>query len=166
MVNLEVVENKAHFIINDIVKECLKQHKGGENFFTLLDYNIQNNKDLILQMIDFITINYDYIIVSGNFGRAFYSYSNNYYTNIDVNKIIIVNGNLRKGVCVDKFWNFYNIQNKKTIFIDDSFYSGKTRNVIQKAVEEQGGKLIHTFCYYDGSKVKENNVSSFYRWYK
>lgn len=145
------------------------QHEGGEKFFDLLDDKIRIDIDLIHNMINFIldsNIYFDYIIVSGKFGRVFSNYINNNETKLSIHNIITVNGGLRKNNSIENFWEIYDIKNKKLVFVDDSFYSGKTMNAIKNAIESNDGELVKTFCYYDGSENKLENVESFYRWYR
>ena len=108
--------------------------------------------------------NFDYIIVSGKFGSVFYEYASNYQDDLK-EKIIVVNGGLRKDNVITSFWENFNIQNKRIVFIDDSYYLGRTRNKIKEAIEENHGSLICTYVFYDGSKEKDNTVHSFYRYY-
>lgn len=154
-------------LIDKIVKECLEQHEGGEKFFDTLDENIRSK----INTIDFLVINFllneefDGIIVSGKFGKVFA----NYYSNTsypDVEKIIMVNGGLRKDQPIDDLsYLSDHIKNKDLIFVDDSFYSGKTRNAVRNEIERLGGKLINTYVVYDGSKEKDETVHSLYRYY-
>jgi|GEM_PF-971481 len=160
-------QNKA---INKIVKKCLLHHEGGIKFFNMLDENIRKDKNLFYHMINFINtfkIDYQGIIVSGKFGKEFFKYvkEQNYFKD---KHIICVNGGLR---VVKPVVNLCNIDikllnNKNFILIDDSFYSGKTRNVIKDTLNIYESELLHTFVFYDGSITKEVNVSGFYRWYK
>ena len=150
-----------------IVNECLMQHEGGEKFFDAIDEKLRDDKVLINMMIDKIRDNeeFDYIITSGKFGVVFKEYCNNYLDNDFSNKIIVVNGGLRKGYDIVSFWDEYDVKNKKIIFIDDSFYLGRTRDKIKEAIEIYKGELTCTYVFYDGSKVRDNSVHSFYRYY-
>lgn len=153
--------------IESLVNECLIKHEGGENFFDAIDEKLRNDNSLINMMLEKIMINeeFDYIIVSGQFGEVFKSFCEK---NLDLsftNKIIVINGGLRHGNNIISFWNNYDINNKKLIFIDDSFYLGRTRNVIKNSIEEHNGNLKRTYVFYDGSKTKDDNVISFYRYY-
>ena len=152
--------------MTSLVNECLMQHEGGEKFFDAIDEKLRDDKTLINMMIQKIKKNetFDYIIVSGNFGKVFKEYCNTNLIELK-NKIIVVNGGLRKGYDIISFWEDYNIKNKKLIFIDDSYYLGRTRDAIKNAIEENHGTLLNTYVFYDGSKVKEDNVHSFYRYY-
>lgn len=152
--------------MTSLVNDCLIQHEGGEKFFDAIDEKLRDDKTLINMMINKVNDNekFDYIIVSGQFGIVFKDYCNKYFDNIKDN-IIVVNGGLRKGYAITSFWEDYDIKNKKFIFIDDSYYLGRTRDAIKNAIEENHGELLNTYVFYDGSKVKEDNVHSFYRYY-
>lgn len=118
-----------------LVNECLMQHEGGEQFFDAIDEKLWNDKSLINMMIDKIIKNeeFDYIIVSGKFGNVFLNHCNTYLNDNFNKKIIVVNGGLGKDHVIISFWENYNIKNKKIIFIDDSYYLGRTRDKIKKS---------------------------------
>lgn len=153
--------------MESLVNECLLQHIGGEKFFDELDYKLRNDNSLITMMIGKILENetFDYIIVSGKFGKVFKSYCKKHMNKDFYNNIINVKGGLRKGYEIDEFWNKYDIKNKRIIFIDDSYYLGRTKDKIKDTINSHGGIFINTYVFYDGSKVKDNNVNSFYRYY-
>ena len=148
--------------MESIVHECLSKHKGGDIFFDNLDEKLRNDESLMWIMINKVleNINFDYIIVSGKFGYAFQNFcqKNNFYQNF-----ISVNGSLRKNDIINKL--NIDIYNKKIIFVDDSFYLGRTRDKIKNFIESYGANLISTYVFYDGSKIKDINVNSFYRYY-
>ena len=152
--------------MNSIVNECLIQHEGGEEFFDAIDEKLRNDNVLINMMIKRVEENevFDYIIVSGNFGEIFKKYCDFLNTELK-EKIIVVNGGLRKGYDIISFWENFNLKDKKIVFIDDSYYLGRTRDKIKEAIENNNGKLICTYVFYDGSKIKEDDVHSFYRYY-
>lgn len=54
----------------------------------------------------------------------------------------------------------------KFIFLDDSYYSGKTARKVKAAVEDNGGEIVRTYVFYDGSPEKRDDVVSLYRYYK
>lgn len=152
--------------IESLINKCLIEHEGGEKFFDAIDEEFRNDEKLLTLMINKVRTNetFDYIIVSGKFGKVFKNFclNNNIYSS---NNIITVNGSLRKGDEVEDFSKTYDINNKNIIFIDDSFYLGRTRDKIKKQVINNGGNLIGTYVFYDGSKIKDNTVHSFYRYY-
>lgn len=151
--------------MNTIVEKCLLQHKGGEVFFDHLDDIIRNNVSLMDLMIQKISVlNWDFIIVSGNFGIAFSNYCNKYSKKKISNKIVAVPGGLRNGMPVGTLPN--KLSNKKGIFIDDSFYLGRTHDAIAKELKIVGASIIGTYVFYDGSKELDKTVHSFYRYYK
>lgn len=150
-----------------IVQKCLMEHEGGREFFDALDEKLRNDDSLINMMINKVLENeiFDFIITSGKFGSAFKEYCEKHMDNYFNKKIIVVNGNLRKESEVIDYSNKYNISNKKVIFIDDSYYLGRTREKIRLSIEKNGGELINTYVFYDGCKEKDEHVHSFYRYF-
>lgn len=153
--------------MESIVNECLIEHEGGEKFFDALDEKLRNDTLLISMMINKVleNENFDFIITSGKFGHVFKDYCKKYMSLNFNNKVIVVNGSLRKGDSVIDYSNEYNVCDKKVVFIDDSYYLGRTRDKIKASLEENKGTLISTYVFYDGSKIKDESVHSFYRYY-
>lgn len=46
------------------------------------------------------------------------------------------------------------------IFLDDSFNSGKTATKVKHAVLNNGGEIIKTYVFYDGSPIRHDDVVS------
>lgn len=154
-------------IIYDIVGECLMQHEGGEEFFDALDERIRSSDVLMRAIMSKAIFNdkvpFDAIIVSGKFGTAFSYLCSREYPMFTVMK---VRGSLRgDDILTVNDYVEYHLRNKRVIFIDDSFYSGKTRNKIETALINMSSSLEATYVIYDGSKVKEDSVYSLYRYY-
>lgn len=149
--------------LDELVKDMLNQHIGGETFFDHLDEAIKNNENIVDALIETIPdIEQKNIIVSGKFGRFFRKYLS--LININPKSIIYVRGGLRTGASA-KGLQAFDLSSKEYIFIDDSFYSGKTRDTIKEELVNNNAKLIETYVVYDGSYKKENNVYSLYRYY-
>lgn len=77
----------------------------------------------------------------------------------------MVNGGIRSGakVEIDKFPS-----NTNCVFLDDSFYSGTTRDSIIKSLQRCGSYVLSdSYVIYDGSKTvgKDTNVHSMFRYY-
>jgi len=146
-------------LLDEIVRQCLEQHKGGEKFFDHLDKTIQEIP-VVYDLFDSIKHDRKNIIVSGKFGVFFKNLFSSHPN------IIVVSGGLRKNIKIkDLTYLEYKIKTEDYIFIDDSFYSGKTRNAIKNEIERLGGKLINTYVIYDGSIERDISVSSLYRYY-
>lgn len=89
--------------LNEIVKECLLQHEGGEKFFDALDYRIRESITLlrgIMSKVIFSGMNFDAIIVSGKFGNVFKDFAESEYPDFEV---FSINGSLRKGEVNEEF---------------------------------------------------------------
>lgn len=153
--------------MESLVNNCLIQHEGGTKFFDAIDEKLRNDNVLLLMMIGKILTNekFDYLIVSGKFGNVFKDFCSKHINEEFCKNIIIVNGGLRHGIDIIDFYNSYDIKNKNLIFIDDSYYLGRTRNKIKETIAENGGNLICTYVFYDGSKIPDESVNSFYRYY-
>lgn len=154
-------------VLNDIVENMLREHIGGEKFFDHLDEHVRKEKVIIDELLEILPLHNYNIIVSGGFGLFFYNYFVNQRRILKDDNIIVVNGSLRKNKpIIDLTYLKEFINDKEFIFVDDSFYSGKTRNVVKAEIERLGGKLINTYVVYDGSKQKDLTVKSLYRYYK
>ena len=152
--------------LNNLIKKMLSDHEGGEKFFDNLDENLRDKTFLDI-LIKFIKETYlsktniviNLVVVSGKFGRFFINRLGSTKGNI-----VIVNGGLRIGEEIDNL-SYLDLKGTNAIFIDDSFYSGKTRDIIKKELELRGSSLHETFVIYDGSKEKDDHVHSLYRYY-
>lgn len=148
----------------NVVDTFLNEYVGGEEFYDALDEQIRINDVWLYAMIALVEKeDFDKLIVSGNFGRRFYKFVQEKISEELATKILVANGSLRKGNSIGLENKDFNSQ--KFIFIDDSFWAGRTRNAIQKFVEENNGIFLNTYVFYDGNKVKDKNVVSFYRYY-
>ena len=149
--------------LEKLVNELLKTYVGGDKYFDNLDLSIRSNNKFLDCMINKVKEeDFDYIIVSGHYGKTFTNYCKK--NNLFKDKIILVQGSIRKGKNIKDKLKF-NLDNKKVIFIDDSCYSKKTINEVKKYIEDKKGNFIKTFVYYDGSYNKSNDITSFYRYY-
>lgn len=143
--------------LNRMVEECLREHVGGEQFFDALDDKIRNDEDLLGHMLERVEQNemFDFLIVSGTFGFLFQQFLQNEKRFDLWEKLIVVSGGLRNGNEIEPFWKIIPCNRKKFIFIDDSFFLGRTRDAIQLAIQNQGGQLEKTYVFYDGSKERK-----------
>ena len=155
--------------LNYKIAEILKQHEGGEEFFDALDAMVRGDMDILNTFLNFAyseigdTGEYS-LILSGQFGNALMSI---YGTNLfkDFSDVILVEGGLRSGKTPTIFRQ--NFTETKFILLDDSFYSGTTKNTIERALKvvDSQAKIVKTFVIYDGSKTKEYNLYSMFRYY-
>lgn len=155
--------------LNYKIAEILKQHEGGEEFFDALDSMVRGDMDILNTFLNFVyskigdTREYS-LILSGQFGNAL---MNIYGANLfkDFSDVILVEGGLRSGKTPTIFRQ--NFTKTKFILLDDSFYSGTTKNAIECALKivDSQAKIMKTFVIYDGSKTKEYNLYSMFRYY-
>lgn len=155
--------------LNYKIAEILKQHKDGEEFFDALDAMVRGDTDILDTFMNFVyskiwdTSEYS-LILSGQFGNAIMGiYGAKLFK--DFSDVILVEGGLRFGKTPIIFRQ--NFINNKFIMLDDSFYSGTTRDSIERSLKmiDSQAEIVKTFVIYDGSKVKKNNIYSMFRYY-
>lgn len=159
-------------MMKPIVSECLTKHIGGENYFNELDGMIKGNETLLVLFLLYAVQDsgvYN-VIMSGGIGLN-YMHLQLQNKIPDYINLMVVNGGLRKGKDIiggiasrcEVIPNDFN--RTKIIFIDDSFYSGKTFNKVESFVNSRNGEIVRTYVFYDGCKNKYEDVVSLYRYY-
>ena len=143
------------------VEKCLKSHTGGEAYFTELDAEIKADENLLRTFLHQIIIKtkVNNFVMSGEIGRYYAAL----FSPEDIN-LFLLPGGLRNGKEIP-----YNIgriyEGMEFVFVDDSYYSGKTLNAVKKYMESTGAKIIANYVFYDGSRENKDNVRSIYRYY-
>lgn len=154
--------------LNEKIVEILKQHPEGEPFFNALDAMIRGDLDVLNTFMGFVKERLESkdctLILTGQFGNVMMSLFGPQLYN-GFNDIILVNGGIRTGNKPVIFKN--SLKATKCILLDDSFYSGKTRDDIESALKliDSRAYIAKTFVIYDGSKNKKSNVFSMFRYY-
>jgi hypothetical protein len=155
----------VHEKVNKIVDFLLERYKGGEEYFDNLDAEIrkEENKDIIIEL--FKGLENKSVIVSGKFG----SHVLEMYKKGEVkcSGFMFVNGGLRYGKVARA--SVRGIFQSEAVFIDDSFYKGRTRDRINEFLTTKVGyksKVVETRVVYDGSIDKDWSVGSFFRYHK
>ena len=146
----------------ETVDRLLEEYIGGNIFFTELDKAVKFDKELLIELYKAVDRKYDcetiFTIASGEMGLALH--------NFDVTVDFIVPGGLRNDPNKINLEPWAKVINGgKFVFLDDSYFSGRTALVIQNEIERLGGRFLGTYVIYDGSKIKEDNVDSLYRYY-
>lgn len=170
---ITVEKNDLIHMMKPIVSECLTKHIGGENYFNELDGMIKNNETLlVLYLLYAVQDSGVYnIILSGEIGLKYMQLQLQNKIPDYIN-LMVVNGGLRKGKeitggiasrceIIPK-----DLSGIEVIFIDDSFYSGKTCNKIEEFLNSRYTCLNKTYVFYDGCREKNDNVISLYRYYR
>ncbi|MCP4395679.1 MAG: hypothetical protein GY804_15635 [Alphaproteobacteria bacterium] len=147
-------------LLNKIVTEMIEKHKGGEVFFDNLDSKMRDRGiiDSLMELSVYEPYDTSFIL-SGKFGI----HIKNTYPSLEMH--LLVNGGLRKEKIISLEPFKHRIKGRSFVFLDDSFYLGRTRDAIQTEIEKWGGKIKRTYVCYDGSKEKDETVKSLYRYY-
>ena len=169
---ITVDKKDLEYMMKSIVNECLDKYKGGEEYFNELDGMVKNNETLMVLFLIYAvnTSSCDNVILSGGIGLKYLQLQLQNKIPEHIN-IMVVNGGLRKGkeITGGIMSNLEvipeNLYDQQIIFIDDSFYSGKTHNKIETFLRSRGSTIYRTYVFYDGSKEKYGNVYSLYRYY-
>lgn len=146
----------------ETVNELLEKYIGGQIFFTELDKAVKFDKQMLIELVNAVDRKYCldtiFTIASGEMALALH--------NFDVDVDFIVPGGLRNDPSKINLEPWANIVRESNfVFMDDSYFSGRTALVIQNEIERLGGKFLGSYVIYDGSKIKEDNVDSLYRYY-
>ena len=142
----------------ETVNVLLEKYIGGEIFFDELDKAVKFDKERLEELL--LKAKHEYpnakIIASGEIALCLH----NFKLEVD----LIVQGGLRKNkepLDLSKFTN----DGEEYVFIDDSYFSGKTSFVVKEALEKVNCKLLGTVVIYDGCPEKKDDVKSIYRYY-
>ena len=145
------------------VNQLLEQYVGGQIFFTELDkavkFDIEVLQALHKRMEEVFGKEHGMCtIASGEIGLAMH--------NLGVPVDFLVPGGLRHDPSKINLVPFkHQIEGRHFVFLDDSYFSGKTAMVVKEEIERLGGIFVGTLVAYDGAKVKEKDVWSLYRYY-
>lgn len=160
--------NEMKHQMSQIVQKCIDSHGGGEEYFNELDDLIKNDEDFLMSYLTHISqLSVKNIIVSGGIGYKIALLKHKYSWFLEGYNIEYVNGSLRKGLPIQySNWKLDSYKNQPFIFVDDSYYSGKTLRIVKTYIEEVlGGYLQDSYVFYDGSEDNLDNVKSLYRYY-
>lgn len=171
---ITVEKKDLEYMMEPIVHQCLRKYGGGESYFNELDGMIKNNETLMVMFLLYIIRDsgiYN-VIMSGEIGFKYMRLQLQNKIPKHIN-LMIVNGGLRKdneiiggmmsNTKIEKIPE--SLDNMPIIFLDDSFYSGKTANKVKEFVSSINGKVVQTYVFYDGSEKKHDDVESLYRYY-
>lgn len=160
--------NEMKHQMSQIVQKCIDSHGGGEEYFNELDDLIKNDEDFLMSYLTHISqSSVKNIIVSGGIGYKIAVLKHKYSWFLEGYNIEYVNGSLRKGLPIQySNWKLDSYKNQPFIFVDDSYYSGKTLRIVRTYIEEVlGGYLQDSYVFYDGSEDNLDDVKSLYRYY-
>lgn len=145
----------------ETVNRLLEQYIGGQIFFTELDKAVKFDSLILKQLVTKIEEEYDedvLTIASGEIGLAMH--------NLGVPVDFLVPGGLRHNPSKINLAPFANrIRGRIFVFIDDSYFSGRTALVVKEEIERLGGVFLGSVVAYDGAREKDPSVDSLYRYY-
>lgn len=159
--------------LNEKIGVILKQHKEGEEFFNALDFMIKGDRSILEDFLSFfmndagkkLNLSDIGLIVSGGFGNAVMTMYGERLTDV-FGEVIVTNGGIRTGKEALIFKDKLSCRN--WVFIDDSYYLGRTKVGIEKALKaiRPDASVWETYVIYDGSMGRAGKVKSLYRYSK
>ena len=169
---IKVDKNDLKYMMEPIVNECLREYEGGKCYFNELDRMIKDNETLLVLFLLYAVQDsgiYN-VILSGGIGLRYMQLQLKNKIPNYIN-LMVVNGGLRKdneitgGIMSNCEVIPESLYDKQIIFIDDSFYSGKTANKVEDFLRSRRSSIFKTYVFYDGCKEKYKDVESLYRYY-
>ena len=150
--------------------DCIKEHVGGEKFFDALDALLRTDSlfgfsilTVALNKPSFLDENEEFnpvVILSGKFAQAY----GDIYEEDGVD-VIRLEGALRFNEINNQEQYKSIIKDRYCVFIDDSYFAGTTYSRVKEMVKKCGGICTGAFVGYDGSKLLNPEVISFFRYY-
>ena len=130
--------NELKHRMSQITKKCIDLHGGGEEYFNELDDLIKNDEDFLISYLTHISqSSVKNIIISGEIGEKIAALRLKYKWFLSDCSIEYINGSLRKGKPIQySNWKLDSYKNQPFIFVDDSYYSGKTLRIVRTYIEE------------------------------
>ncbi len=147
----------------DLVDNVIKSDVGGRKFFNKIDKLIKEDPDTIKEICKGLSS--EWIVSSGSFGDRLYDIFSR--GEIKCRGIIVFNGKiLTKNKGVNSYYpESFDLDNKTFVFVDDSIFSGKTLNEIERyLIQEHNSKISKIRVGYDGSKL-DRRIESLYKYW-
>lgn len=152
--------------LENIIQDLLLKHKGGREFFNALDESIKSitNRDMMLALLR--GNSNEYIASSGEFGDSIYQLWKD--GKFKCKGVVVFNGKMQTNKIGVNSWypTDFNLENKKFLYVDDSYFSGSTARKINDFLQDFNSNIKGVSVIYDGSKEKSKFVKSFFRYYK
>lgn len=151
--------------ITSVIQYNLSKHIGGSKFFDHFDADLTSYelRPVIIKVLT--SLSNQNIILSGKFG-IYIKHLISERQLVWNKNICFVKGSLRgKDRTIRRFESNHDISKQNFLFVDDSFYSGKTWNAINSFLKDHNSSIENGYVIYDGSKVKPKNLKSMWRYY-
>lgn len=151
--------------LDKLVKDLVLKYHGGRKFFDELDNSIKRilSKDIIISLSKGNPN--EWIASSGEFGDIVYKLWME--GKIKCKGLVVFNGKINTYDLnvISYYPEDFNLNNKEFIYIDDSLFSGKTYHRIDDFLKKYNSKIKSVSVIYDGSRIKDKKINSFFRYY-
>jgi hypothetical protein len=140
-----------------MVNELEIRYTGGTRFFDALDERLREPFwfNAVLDKAHSLYGSQYGIAVSGEFGKRFRRWLSEDHLAYGASSHgvpIVFPGDLRHATLTDDFIRNLDIDNgEQFVFVDDSYYKGRTYRQVKAAIEKRGGACDYIVVLYDGS---------------
>jgi hypothetical protein len=137
------------------------KYVGGRPFFDALDESLRSPYYFTALLERYFDVFPDHprIALSGDFGRRFARWLRGWSKSFG--PPLVFPGDLRHNALPPLPLS---LEGETFVFIDDSYYLGRTRAKVQKAIEDAGGRFYGSLVLYDGSR-QPPAIESFFRYH-
>jgi len=149
-----------------IVKECIDKYVGGNKYFDEMDDRIKYDEEILEELVEDMYCFGRVLILSGQFGRQMVSYLKEKHRYIDYILLVGSPRKMEKVTIKDIRLENFNVKLREAVFVDDTFFSGRTFFYCKGVVEATFGLQVnHAIVAYDGGKHEQSYLESLYRYY-
>jgi len=150
----------------------LAEYGEGTPFFDAMDASLRRSAFMDILLDEFAArfgASFD-LVVSGKFGAALCAYLANegrerLERQLGGRMPLLLPGNLRHTSSLPLDSHADRISGRLFVMADDSMYKARTRDLIRTEMRKVGGRLMHSLILYDGSALKHDDVTGFYRYF-
>lgn len=151
--------------LDELVDKLKEKFGGGIQFFEALDDKIKSiaNEDMLIDLTKGSKT--EWIATSGGFGDSIYKLYEE--GKIECRGVIVFNGKMLTNNLGVESWYPANIEidNKKFVYVDDSYFSGGTVKKINNFLKSKNSLIKRVFVIYDGSRKKKKLIKSYFRYF-
>lgn len=147
--------------VKSMVVDLLDKFEGGPLFFLNLDKQIKDpkNEDIIIELLS--GCKNEWVCSSGEFGEIVFDLWME--GKIKCKGVVYFNGKIvekRSGIHTWTPKEFI-FKGKEFIYVDDSYFSGRTSDMVDNFLKDNGAKLKDIYVIYNGSS-RNKNIKSFF----
>jgi hypothetical protein len=137
-------------VLDGLVEECITRYGGGRAYFDQLDENVRTPFffEALTETVDARYGHLPPLVVTGKFGEEYRDWLKK--SGREWHTILLFQGSLR----YDNFVTVPGSLREGYVFLDDSFYLGRTLAAVSTGLNRHGSRILSTHVIYDGSRYR------------